>query len=157
MAKIPLNKFRSIYKRIPVVNLDVSEWYDVDEYETNPNNYTGRDEFVYTPPFNRAGICVLLQVSNSTDSDLKLSCVIQHAKYGDPNKSPSPEPEGPYRPHFVVKKLVVPPNDAISLLTGRLVLFGTDGVKLKPDILFIGAEAEGLTLSAGILESVNTD
>lgn len=149
MAKIPLNKFRSIYRNIVQRNLDNSSWLDTGIPETTYNSSR-----IYSPPQLRAGIAILLQIANTTSSEKLISAAIAHTT--PPSLIPSIS-EGPYQSFYLAQKIPVPPNDAISLLTGRLVLFGDDGFKKFPDILFIAANEPGLVLSMGVLETVNRD
>lgn len=126
--KIPLNKFKSLYTPI-----------------TGFEDY----QFVYTAQTDRATILLNCQVANSASTDLTVSLYVSGGRELQ---------ETPERGFFpVVENLPVPPNDARSLVTGRLVLRGKDGSFFWPDSLYIKASNPGLTLSLGLLEAVNKD
>lgn len=95
----------------------------------------------YSAPVERASIIVNSQVANTTSADITVTLMVSA--------------EGSLFP--VVSAIPVPPNDAISLVSGRLVLQGEDGIKTRPDILFISANRTGAVLSLGILETVNRE
>jgi hypothetical protein len=135
-AKIPLNKFRSIYRNI------------------NTNEIILDNGFVYEAPIQRAGILILCQVGNTTDQELTVSMAVSHSVA--PIITP-PLAEGPPVLYELVSDLVIPPKDARTLITGRLVLFGKDGIKNYADKIYFKANEPGLTLALGILETVNRD
>jgi hypothetical protein len=134
-AKIPLNKFRSIYTEIG----------------TSPVNI---NNFLYEAPIQRAGIIILCQVGNRTDQDLTVTMAVSHSTY--PSINPLID-EGDPVLYNLVTDLIIPPKDARSLITGRLVLFGRDGFKNYADKIYFRANEPGLTLALGILETVNKD
>ena len=96
---------------------------------------------IYIAPIERASIVVNSQVTNTTLSDINVTLMVSA--------------EGSLFP--VVCAIPVPPNDAISLVSGRLVLQGIDGIKVRPDVLLIRADRAGAVLSLGLLETVNRE
>jgi hypothetical protein len=60
--------------------------------------------------------------------------------------------------YSLVEDFVLPPKDAVSLLTGRLVIQGIDGTSIfEPDVLLFSSSSPDIVLSLGILETKNTD
>lgn len=126
--KIPLNKFKSLYLSIPV---------------------TPTPSFVYIAQVNRATILLNCQATNATQNEQTVSLYVSAGIDVDGGTG------GGFYP--VVENLPIPPYDARSLVTGRLVLRGKDNTFLYPDSLFVKASNPGLTLSLGLLEAVNKD
>jgi hypothetical protein len=122
MARIPLNKFRSIYTDIS------TDWPPISA--------------IYSAPSERAGIIINAHVANVTPEDVTVTMAVSSGDTFFP----------------VVSNFPIPPFDARSLLTGRLVLEGIDAREIfEPQRLLISANGPGLVLSLGILETVNRD
>jgi hypothetical protein len=102
---------------------------------------------IYSPPDRRASIIVIAQVSNSTFADRTLTVSVCSNQVEYP----------------LVSNFPVPAQDARSLVTGRLVLQGVDNdTVFSPDILVARdttttGGTSGLTISLGILETVNVE
>ena len=122
MAKIPLNKFRN---RLIDVTATLNKIYEV--------------------PVNRATIVMNAQVSNTTETEKRISLYIS-------------DDNGTTR-YPIVKNFPIPGYDSRALLAGRLVLEGIDGTTdlttQIADELYVEANEEGLTLSISLLETVN--
>jgi len=105
-------------------------------------NITSTLSAIYTAPDERASILVNTQVANTTTSDITVTLMVSA--------------NGVMYP--VVSAFPIPPNDARSLVGGRLILQGFDGGSItRPDKLLIKADKTGAVLSLGVLETVNRD
>lgn len=131
--KIPLNKFRSKFLVIPNVLTEV-----------------------YTAVFDRATILLNVQATNITAETQTVTLIVSAG--GNPEGTLDPYIEGPNNRFAVVESLPIPPYDARTLVSGRLVLRGKDNNFQIPDKLLIQASNENsVHLSLGILEAVNKD
>jgi hypothetical protein len=141
--KIPLNKFRSLF-----FNLSAG---------------AGRQD-VYTVPDRRATIVVMAQVGNNTDYDRTVTFGVRTnmtTDGGDITSGPNPIN------YNIVKDFWIPAKDARTVISGRLVIQGFDNeTVLAPETLYIedstnystlSTGTTGLTLTLGLLETVNTD
>ena len=93
---IPLNEFKVVTKKI------VNEEDTFDIYET---------------PENVAGIVLLCQIANLSNSPKRISAKVRVA-----GKDAEGELTGTFSTVILVKEFTIPPNDAFNPLTGRLVL-----------------------------------
>lgn len=140
--KIPLNKFRSLF-----FNLSAPIMQDV-----------------YTVPDRRATIIVLAQVANNTNADRNVTFGVRTKMTSVNGDIESGNVDVNYN---IVKDFWIPAKDARSLISGRLVIQGFDNeVVLSPETLYIQDSTDystlstgttGLTLTLGLLETVNTD
>lgn len=131
--KIPLNKFKSKFL-IATPNPALSA--------------------IYVAESQRATILLNVQATNVTDEDQSISMFVSAG--GNVTTDRDKYIEGNLFP--VVKDLPVPPKDARSLVTGRLVLRGSDTTYEISDKLIIQSSTDNsITISLGLLEAVNKD
>lgn len=129
-AKVPLNKFKNLFCNGVVITTD-----------SDPLSA------IYTASDQRATIVIQAQATNPTDKEQIAFLRVRSSSFG-----------GGERDFAIAENVLIPPYDTKSLITGRLVLQGIDGVNiLQPDILLYGASDEKVTLSLGLLETKNTD
>lgn len=136
ISKVPLNKFRNIFKTVRAVDIE-----NVDS--TISPIYKGKDQ--------RATIVIQAQATNPTDTEqtvfLRVSA-FNYTRDGGTNT---------YEQYKVAEKVLLPPFDTKALITGRLVLIGNDGGDLtQPDVLLFGASDSKVVLTLGLLETKNT-
>jgi hypothetical protein len=103
---------------------------------------------VYVAQNDRATILLNCQATNTTSTNQTISMYVSSWTEGNVPTS------GVYE---IVKDLAIPPKDARSLVTGRLVLRGIDTLLQKPDSLLLEASSPGVVVSIGLLEAVNKD
>jgi hypothetical protein len=103
---------------------------------------------VYVAQNDRATILLNCQATNITNNNQTISMYVSSWTEGNNPVS---------NVYEIVKDLPVPPKDARSLVTGRLVLRGIDTTLQKPDVLLLEASSPGVVVSIGILEAVNKD
>ena len=132
--KIPLNKF--ISKQVKLTS------------SPDPLN-------IYLAPERRASIIIFSQVSNQTSATRTFTIGVSTGNEFYP----------------FVSNLDIPPFDARSVVSGRAVIRGVDNIDIfEPDLLVVrdstsdtftpftsGAGLTGLTISLGILETINVD
>lgn len=136
-GKVPLNKFRSRYVRGDnfIVNASPNS---VDITDLKPLYY-GQQQL--------ATIVILAQATNTTSNDQTVYLAVSSSSLN-----------GGISGFPVAWAVLIPPYDAKSLLTGRLVIQGIDGGEIKNnDVLLYGTSNSGVTLSLGLLETKNTD
>lgn len=114
----------------------------LNKFRSKFYNITPTLSAIYTAPDERASIIIQAQATNTTTTDKTVSMYVSSAG----------------NLYSVVEDLPIPAKDARGLVTGRLVLQGFDGGSiLTSDVLLIESSAVGVTLSLGILETVNRD
>jgi hypothetical protein len=127
--KIPLNKFVSKYVKL-----------------TTSQNLSS----VYLAAERRATIIISAQAANETKQ-------IRTISFGVSAEN---------NIFYLVKDLEIPPSDARSLITGRTVIQGIDNIDVfTPQYLVlqdttdstINPEISGLTVTMGLLETINVD
>jgi hypothetical protein len=141
--KIPLNKFRSLF-------------FNLSAGAGSQNVYTVRER--------RATIVIMAQVANNTDYDRTVTFGVRSnmiSENGDIVFGPNAVQ------YNIVKDYWVPAKDARTLISGRLVIQGFDNetilaaeslyVEDTTDYSTLSASTTGLTLTLGLLETVNTD
>lgn len=131
--KIPLNKFKSKFLVAT----------------TNPTLST-----TYVAEFDRATILLNCQATNITNTEQTISLYISAG--GNIISERDKYREGDL--FAIVKDLPIPPKDARNLVTGRLVLRGSDASYDIPDQLIVQSSSNNsIHLSLGLLEAVNKD
>lgn len=131
-AKVPLNKFRNVFKNVDAVNEDIEN--------TISTVYRAKDE--------RATIVIQAQATNPTDTEQTVYLRVSSFNY-EANR---------YEQFKVAENVLLPPFDTKALITGRLVLTGNDGDELiNPDALLFGASNANVVLCLGLLETKNTN
>lgn len=104
-------------------------------FKTVTEQVTTTDSVIYTAPTDYTGIVLMAQVSNigASNADVTFS-------HFDTSASSQTE---------LLKNFTIPPNDAASMITGKLVLETGDSVKVQ-------ASTNGaLKVTLSILESKN--
>ena len=135
-AKVPLNKFRNVFKTVRAVNEDVDN--------TITEVYKAKDE--------RATIVIQAQATNPTDTEQTVYLRVSSFSYAANGGTER------YEQFKIAENVLFPPFDTKALITGRLVLTGNDGDELiNPDALLFGASNEKVVLCLGLLETKNTN
>lgn len=98
---------------------------------------------VYTSPVQVATIIVQSQATNISNTEQTLTALISAGN----------------ETFFIIKDMPIPPNDARSFTTGRLVLQGIDGDKITTsDVLLLSAsQNNSIVVNLGLLETKNSD
>ena len=104
-------------------------------FKTVTSEITNSNTVVYTAPTGFTGIILMAQVANVTSGDVDVT-------FSHYDTSATVETE-------LVKDFTVPPKDATSLLTGKLVLEAGDSVKS------VASANSSLKLTLSVLESLN--
>jgi len=104
-------------------------------FKTVTNELTASNEIVYTVPVGNTGIVLMAQVANvtSTAADVTFS-------HYDPTTTTETE---------LIKEFEVPGNDAVSVITGKLVVEEGKSVKAY------ASTGSALKLTMSVLESLN--
>ena len=122
------------------------------QFEVVPNVLTN----IYTAQSDRATILLNVQATNITNVTQTITMIVSAG--GNVGSTENPYIEGSNNRYAVVESLPIPPHDARSLVSGRLVLRGRDTTYQIPDKLLIQASnSNSIHLSLGILEAVNKD
>lgn len=104
---------------------------------------------IYTAPPGVTAIILMAQVSNVTDHDINLT----FAHYRNIPVFPDPATLNGYQAGDtiteIVKDYVIPPNDAASLLSGKMIIESFDS------IVAFASESSGLKVTLSILETAN--
>ena len=104
---------------------------------------------IYTAPPGVTAIILLAQVANVTDHDIALT----FAHYRNIPVFPDPATLNGFQAGDtiteIVKDYVIPPNDAASLLSGKMIIESFDS------IVAFASEASGLKVTLSILETAN--
>ena len=78
----------------------------LNNFRTNLADITTTTANVYTPPLGYSTVVLLAQVSNNGNSTIQITAAVNRSGV----------------PTNLIKEASVPTNDAISVLTGRLIL-----------------------------------
>lgn len=103
-------------------------------FKTVTSEITTSDTVVYSSPTGFTGIILMAQVANVTTSDATVT--FSHVNSSDVKTE-------------LVKNFYIPPNDAASMLTGKLVLEEGSSVEVE------ASENSALKITLSILESLN--
>ncbi len=108
----------------------------LNTFKNVPVAVTTSLQTVYTAPLGVTSIVLMAQVSNIAETEARVSFI--HRQYRSPNIET-----------YIVKDIIVPPNDARILLGGKLVLETLDQIKI------IGDSNDTMQFIASILETAN--
>lgn len=128
MALIPLNTFKT---KTAVIGTS-----------------TGTAATVYTAPVGTTAIILMAQISNVTTSSSSVS-FIHHRNRRVLADAQGNGAQAPNVDSFLVKEFEIPPNDAGSVLSGKLIIEELDSIRA------ISSNANSLQLVLSILESAN--
>ena len=128
MALIPLNTFKT---KTAVVGTS-----------------TGTAATVYTAPVGTTAIILMAQISNVTTSSTTAS-FIHHRNRRVLADAQGNGAQAPNVDSFLVKDFEIPPNDAGSVLSGKLIIEELDSIRA------IASNPNSLQLVLSILESAN--
>lgn len=128
MALIPLNTFKT---KTAVVGTS-----------------TGTAATVYTAPVGTTAIILMAQISNVTTSSTSVS-FIHHRNRRVLADAQGNGAQAPNVDSFLVKEFEIPPNDAGSVLSGKLIIEELDSIRA------IASNPNSLQLVLSILESAN--
>lgn len=107
----------------------------LNTFKNIPLAVTTTLQTVYTAPLGITSIVLMAQVSNIITTDAKVSFI--HYSFRTSTTT------------YIVKEIAVPPNDARTLLGGKLVLETGDQLRV------IGSSNNSLQFIASILETAN--
>lgn len=128
MALIPLNTFKT---KTAVIGTS-----------------TGTAATVYTAPVGTTAIILMAQISNVTTSSTSVS-FIHHRNRRVLADAQGNGAQAPNVDSFLVKEFEIPPNDAGSVLSGKLIIEELDSIRA------IASNPNSLQLVLSILESAN--
>lgn len=128
MALIPLNTFKT---KTAVVGTS-----------------TGTAATVYTAPVGTTAIILMAQISNVTTASTAVS-FIHHRNRRVLADAQGNGAQAPNVDSFLVKDFEIPPNDAGSVLSGKLIIEELDSIRA------IAGNPNSLQLVLSILESAN--
>lgn len=113
-------------------------------------NQIAKNIKVYTSPPGVTSIILMAQVANVTDHEIKIT----FAHYRNLVVTADPSTENGYQAENttteLAKDFVIPPNDAASLLNGKMIIESFDS------IIAYASENNGLKLTLSILETATT-
>jgi hypothetical protein len=120
MASIPLNTFKNA------------------SYGAGTLPITSTPSIVYTAPAGVTSIILMAQVANITNAATTVTFIYNQFRQGQS-----------ILPVTIVNQVIVPPNDSLMLLGGRLILQTYDSISIASSI------SGSLHFVASILESAN--
>lgn len=105
----------------------------INVFKTVTANVTTEDTLVYTAPFNITAIILMAQCANITGNNHNVS--FSHVSGGNKTE--------------LLKNYAVLKNDAVGLLTGKLIVEQNNSVEIS------GSSNNSLKLTLSVLESTN--